>query len=666
MVNEFVSSFIDGSDQLVIDLWTNIYWNNDLLNMSNELELRRVMFSAMNSINTVGSVFVGRSDNYITSIIRESPQVFPNGYSTQTTYPNGTMFFYAIDNRTCDAIGPLYDIDYGYAIDQIWYQYAEANRSTSWTSIYYEAAAGSSLVISLSRPIFYSNVTASFLHNNAPPNAFIVAVVGTSLFLNQLSDYLSNINIGIQSKIFIVERDGNLVASSVGDIFVLINGTYNRVSSVYSSDMFVRETSQYINSKYGGFYYLNNTSFQFTMTNNVDMVVQVLVFTNNFGLNWLICIVTSSAELYGNIKQGYIISGLLSVVATLLSVIVAFIVSLLITGPIRQVTYQLYKVANMELDSIKGTNGTSISLYEVSNMQKALDRMIEGLQSFGKYVPEGIVRQMLLSGSSAKPGVKSTYLTIFFSDIVGFTSLTENTSPNILIEVMQEFFTNANQLIQEQEGTIDKYIGDCIMAFWGAPLKVEHPELKAVKAALLLKNMLLIKNPEWIERGYPPISVRIGINSAYCLVGNVGAPSRLNYTVLGDGVNLASRLESLNTFYGTNIMIGESTFLKVYDLVACRWLDYVAVKGKDKPIHVYEVLDLKSHMTDNELSNQVDSYLELRDLLIEAKINPLLNKLQKMMEAMDKSELKRHISLQTIYSRLSKDSSALCQKFDVK
>jgi class 3 adenylate cyclase len=693
MVTEYVSLVIDGSDQLVVDVWTNIYWNNNLLDMSNELELRRVMFSAMNAITTVGSAFVGRSDNYITSIIRETG-VLPNGYSTQTTYPNGTMFFYAVDNKTCDTIGPLSELQYGYAVDQIWYKSAEAERSTSWTSIYNGAAAGSSLIISLGRPVFYNNETASFLHNDAPADAPIVAVVGISLFLSQLSTYLSGVNMGAQGRIFIVERDGNLVASSVGSVSVLVNGTYDRLPAIDHSDIFVRETAQYIVSNYGGFLSLNSSSFQFTTTNNIDLVVQILVFTDQFGLNWLICIVSSYTELYGKVKQGSIISGVISLVAVLLSVIVSFFIGLLITIPIRQVTNQLYRVANMELDSPKRRTESGTSLYEISNMQKALRRMKEGLQNFAKYVPGDIVRQMLVSGSSAEPGVRNAYLTVFFSDIIGFTNLTENTSPHILVALMQDFFTNANQLIQQQEGTIDKYvslsihiyihlsmienvdinttvnklyqIGDCIMAFWGAPLKVEDPEIKAIKAALLLKDMLTVKNAEWIEKGYPPIYIRTGINSANCLVGNIGAPSRLNYTVLGDGVNLASRLESLNNSYRTKIMIGESTFAKVQDEVACRWLDYVTVKGKDRPIHVYEVLALKSQMTESELKKQVEQYMQLRDMLMEGHISQMLQTIQNMMAGMDEEELGKHVSLQMVYSRLSKDPNALYQKFDAK
>jgi len=202
---------------------------------------------------------------------------------------------------------------------------------------------------------------------------------------------------------------------------------------------------------------------------------------------------------------------------------------------------------------------------------------------FGKYVSSEVAKEILSHGTEnlALKGEKRE-ITILFSDIRDFTSISEKLSPEDLVQFLNKFLSSMTEVIVERRGVVDKYIGDAIMAFWGAPLKEErHAEL-ACEAALEMKNKL--------EEITPRISVGIGINTGEAIVGNMGSAQRLNYTAIGDAVNTASRMEGLNKQYETSIIIGESTYQKVKNIFTCRKIDLIRVKGKEKPLYIYELL----------------------------------------------------------------------------
>src|SRR6185437_1039257 len=183
-----------------------------------------------------------------------------------------------------------------------------------------------------------------------------------------------------------------------------------------------------------------------------------------------------------------------------------------------------------------------------------------GLRSFGAYVPRDLVRAVLASGERAELGGKTKELTIFFSDLAGFTTLSETLAPEALVELLGGYFDEMTRVIQSHGGTIDKFIGDAIMAFWNAPGDEPDHAARACQAALDCQAKLdAMRRADARLAG---LQARIGLATGSVLVGNIGASDRMNYTVMGDTVNLASRLEGLNKAYGTPIMIAETTFAK--------------------------------------------------------------------------------------------------------
>ncbi|MEI6115998.1 MAG: adenylate/guanylate cyclase domain-containing protein [Burkholderiales bacterium] len=214
-------------------------------------------------------------------------------------------------------------------------------------------------------------------------------------------------------------------------------------------------------------------------------------------------------------------------------------------------------------------------------------RLITAL--FGQYVPPDLVTEMSKDPGQFSMEGRSETLTILFSDVRGFTTISEGLEPRELSELMNAFLTPFTEIIYQHAGTIDKYMGDCIMAFWGAPVADADHARHGVAAALEMLRALEKINKDFEARGWPRIRVGIGLNTGRVSVGNMGSEIRLAYTAMGDAVNLASRLEGITKEYGVPIVIGEQTYRAVPGLLA-RELDRVRVKGKDEAVTIYEPL----------------------------------------------------------------------------
>lgn len=209
---------------------------------------------------------------------------------------------------------------------------------------------------------------------------------------------------------------------------------------------------------------------------------------------------------------------------------------------------------------------------------------------FGQYVPPQIVSVMSRDPKRFTMEAESREMTVLFSDVVGFTSVSEKLDPKQLSQLMNAYLSAMTKIIYEHGGTIDKYIGDAIMAFWGAPLDDPDHARHAAEAAIAMQRGMTAFRTLCAERGWPELKIGIGINSGEMRVGNMGSSYRMAYTVMGDAVNLASRLEGLTRKYGAWIIIGEQTKSRIPAAVA-REIDLVKVKGKNIPVAIYEPLD---------------------------------------------------------------------------
>jgi adenylate cyclase len=215
---------------------------------------------------------------------------------------------------------------------------------------------------------------------------------------------------------------------------------------------------------------------------------------------------------------------------------------------------------------------------------------------FGKYVPTELVDEMSKHPEQVvSMEGESREMTILFSDVRGFTTISEGLDPKELSQLMNEFLTPLSAVISNHQGKVDKYMGDCIMAFWGAPMPEPRHAYHAVLSGLEMQRKLSELQPHFKERGWPEIRIGVGINTGRVSVGNMGSEVRVAYTVMGDAVNLASRLEGITKEYGAGVLVGEHTREAAPEFVY-RELDQVRVKGKDKPVAIFEPIGLNGEV----------------------------------------------------------------------
>ncbi|NLF98292.1 MAG: CHASE2 domain-containing protein [Candidatus Riflebacteria bacterium] len=211
-------------------------------------------------------------------------------------------------------------------------------------------------------------------------------------------------------------------------------------------------------------------------------------------------------------------------------------------------------------------------------------------QTFGRFISAAVVDEILRTPGGLKTGSVKKELSVIFTDLAGFTTISEKLEPEQLTELMNEYLDEMTRILFKFGGTLDKYIGDAIMGFWNHPRPQPDHAQRATECAIAMQVKLAELREKWLKRGLPKVEVRAGINAAVCMVGFIGSEIQMNFTCLGDGVNLASRLEGANKAYGTYIMVSDSVHKQIdRNLVSTRFLDYLAVKGKLKPIEVFEV-----------------------------------------------------------------------------
>ncbi|MFP8489483.1 CHASE2 domain-containing protein [Gracilimonas sp. Q87] len=291
------------------------------------------------------------------------------------------------------------------------------------------------------------------------------------------------------------------------------------------------------------------------------------------------------------------------------------LIALFLAGAFFGITYWAF----VSLNVIMMVTGPLLALFVTQSgmvsyeyyMEQKEKRRIKSM--FSSYVSPELVDQMIKSGNEPKLGGNEEYITAFFSDIVSFSTFSEQLKPHQLVKLINEYLDAMTGIINDQGGTLDKYIGDAIVSFFGAPVEIKDHAFKACKTACLMQYELMKLSEKWERDGWPELIVnmrqRIGINTGLVITGNMGSSKRFNYTMMGDNVNLAARCESAAQFYGVDIMVTESTKNEAEsssDELVFRKLDKIVVKGRSQPVKVYELTGLKQYVSGSLLKrNQI-------------------------------------------------------------
>jgi len=258
--------------------------------------------------------------------------------------------------------------------------------------------------------------------------------------------------------------------------------------------------------------------------------------------------------------------------------------------------------------------------------ENASKRLLKGM--FNQYVPQAHIDRMLADPEAYQFSGDSKELTVLFSDIRSFTNISESLSAAELKSMLNQYFTPITKVIFDHDGTIDKYVGDMVMAFWGAPIDDENHAQKAVIAALEMQKVTAELRDDFKQRGLPEIHIGVGLNTGIMNVGDMGSSYRRAYTVLGDAVNLGSRLESITKFYGAKILVGEHTKQQCPD-IAFQFMDCIQVKGKEEPVAIYEPLGLNRDLSEDK-ATEVEGFNQAYQHYLEQNWDKAVQKLYAM------------------------------------
>ena len=325
--------------------------------------------------------------------------------------------------------------------------------------------------------------------------------------------------------------------------------------------------------------------------NGEDLIAAFANFPDGFGEPWQVITLTPIDDFVGTLKATNRLIMVVIIILTAIELFFIFFASRRLSQPVEDVSEQLQAIESLQFD-VPASRPSNIR--EIAGLEHAAALLRNSLKSFSSFVPLDIVRQLIKSGIPLTLGVEPRVLTIFFSDLENFSTHSETLAPNDLLAQISTYLEQVSGAIAEEGGTVDKFIGDGVMAFWNAPVQRPDHVLRACAGALRAARRMERVNDAWQAEGRPRIRIRIGLNCANVLVGNVGSSARLSYTALGDGVNVAARLEGINKQFGTTICISDSIYDQVKADILARPLKRVQVKGRKTEFMIYELLALRT------------------------------------------------------------------------
>lgn len=443
-----------------------------------------------------------------------------------------------------------------------WYQLATNNEGVVWTEpfAFNEGAYGVTAALALREPVTNR----------------LVGVFTADFFLDDISRFLKTTAqataIG-SVRLMVLSRAGLVVADSTGQPDEL-------------STRLARQGAQAVPGGFSALQPEQPVAVGFE-TDGVRYIGAFQVVGSGWGPEWVAGVLMREDEVFQVVYSTRRDALTLGILLVSVAVVLGSVVAHRVAGPLNAVARDLEQVGRFELSP--GPSPSSF-VEEIAVVGGSVDRMKSGLRSFGRYVPMELVGDLLTRGEDAHLGVQHRRMTIVFSDVAGFSRIAEHLPPERLVEQLSEYLLEMTTILREEHGTIDKFLGDGILAFFNAPHDVPDHVRRACMAAVRCKVRLEELNRAWEAAGKSAFQMRVGLHVGETLVGNVGTPERFDYTVVGDPVNLSSRLESLNKVYGTAILASDEVREEAGPGFEWRTLDRVSVVGRAGVTLVCELL----------------------------------------------------------------------------
>lgn len=562
---------------LVVDL--------NAISSSNQV-ITSFLLTTLDLNQTFYSVNIAGTNGNFLAVIDLTRASLYNYYSHPTPLPKGAKYAVRyIDNATSPFMETWQYLDTDWNVigseqikstydprTDVWYTSMQSWPTTHWNVAYLPRGATTHMTS------LQGGVTVSVPIND--DFGKFMGIVATNLNLQQLSNSIAYQKIGKSGKAFILDSDGDIIIpSSTSSVVIqkqfhdLNDFFFKKLSTTGQHNFFLEEE---------GVQYLARIS-EFPLTQEHLWYVAVIVPFNDFFED---VIKTQHRTL------------LISFCILIIFSVLIYFASKHISVPIMQLASEVDRLRRFQFEKLRKIKGHII---EINTLDTAIDAMRATLRTFGRYIPKDIVKGLVERGQEITLGGERREITIMFSDIANFTTYSESLPVEKLTPFLAAYFDTLSKIIIDENGTIDKYIGDSIMVFWGAPQPVVNQESKACRTALKCLAVCIQRQKENPLENW---TSRFGIHCGEVFVGNIGTTERMNYTVIGDTVNTAARLQELNKQYLTSIIITETIQKKIGAGFIVRPLDFLAVKGKKIKIAIYELVgtaDGESACTDEQI-----------------------------------------------------------------
>lgn len=435
-----------------------------------------------------------------------------------------------------------------------WFKGAIQSQKIYWSDVYHFLPT-QELGLTASKPIYDRNNK-------------LICVMGTDISFKQLTDFMQQQKIGKIGSVFLLDQNAKIIIPRPETL----KTTDVPVDAAEAATAHFAKTSNH------------NFSFEF---HHARYLVYISNLPSLFHQHWQLMSIVPFSEFFGYLIHTQFQESLITLIILLFSILIIIYFSNRISKPIVRLAKEIDKITSLDLSSEKRI---SSHIIEIRMMDISVASLRAAIRSFSHYVPKEIVKQLLSQGQEITLHVSKKRLTIFFSDIENFTAISETYSLNILMPLLNEYFHGLSTIILQNNGTIDKYIGDSVMAFWGAPLPELNHAILACKTALQCQAFLVEFNKKCRNEGKPEFITRFGISTGTVVVGNIGTLERMNYTVMGDTVNTAARLQVTDKIYHVSILISDEVYHDIAKHFLVRPIDIVEIRGKKNKIKIYELV----------------------------------------------------------------------------